>query len=114
MANSISSVHFSNHAVKHLDFKTGPVDYFSAVCLWADSEIQQLRKLKRRIQRESSMTKRKELEVNLRVRVQRYVSIVGQAMAQLRQDPKYLTLSPSERVKVSTLAVLHKSNQAGV
>jgi hypothetical protein len=96
------------------NFQTGPVDFYTAVFMWGGDELSQLRSLKEQLKRESNRTRKADLETHLRVRVNRYIAIVGRAMSELRHDPRFFTLSPSERAKVAGWATLYESNQAGV
>jgi hypothetical protein len=96
------------------NFQTGPVDFYTAVFMWGGDELSQLRSLKYQISREPNKHRRQDLETSLRVRCNRYITIVGRAMSELRHDPRFFTLSPSERAKVAGWATLYESNQVGV
>ena len=67
---------------------------------WADVEIENLRTLKNRIRREKNISIQRELEINLRARVNRYVVIVSSAMQQLARDESFNMLPTKEKEKI--------------
>lgn len=70
------------------------------VLRWADIELESMRKLKSRIEKEDNLPTRRGLEMHFSARANRYSHIVRQIMFEVKHSELFSTLTPEEKLKV--------------
>ena len=101
------NVYRSNNSTTERIFKVPEVshvqtdEYFLTFVLkWAETELESMREIKGRIEREKNLPTRRGLETYLSSRVKRYFHIVRQVMFEVLHSELFTTLTPEEKLKV--------------